>query len=133
MKSTNEQRKEAAAQSANAFTSTLGLLNKGAFPAEAGEALAEVIRAVRETGVKGKVMITLDIVPVAKTEGAQVTITPNLATKTPKLGAKARTFFTDTEGNLHRQDPNQLGMDFEIHAPAPKAEPAPKKTAGNAG
>lgn len=132
MKTTTEQRKEAASQNANAFTSTLGLLNKGAFPAEAGEALAEVIRAVRETGVKGKVLIALDIVPVAKTEGAQVTITPNLSTKTPKLGAKARTFFTDTEGNLHRQDPNQMGMDFEIHAPGPKTEPAPKAAVKNA-
>lgn len=119
---------EALADHANAFLSALQLLDKGAFPAEAGEALAEVIKAVRETAQKGSITIKLEIVPVPKTEGAQVTITPALAAKTPKLSPKARTFYTDGDGQLHRSDPNQQEFGFTIRAPKPKAETAKPAT-----
>ncbi len=122
MSKSNTSPESEAADQANAFLSALQLLDKGAFPAEAGAALAEVIKAVRETAQKGSITIKLEIVPVPKTEGAQVTITPALAAKTPKLSPKARTFYTDGDGQLHRQDPNQQELSFNVRAPKPKAE-----------
>lgn len=109
-------------EDANGFLSMLQLLDKGVFIAAAGEAQAEVLKAIRATGQKGKLTITLDIVPVPKTEGAQVSITPSLKVTTPKQSARAKLFFTDEDGTLHRNDPNQTEMSFAVKAPAAKAD-----------
>jgi hypothetical protein len=126
MKSTTKTTKP---EDANGFLSMLQLLDKGVFIAAAGEAQAEVLKAIRSTNQKGKLTITLDIVPVPKTDGAQVSITPSLKVTTPKQSARAKLFFTDEDGALHRNDPNQMEMGFTVKAPAAEDEAAKARKA----
>lgn len=67
----------------------------------------EVVRAVRETNKPGSLTLTLH----AKVErGTMVVVVPKVTTKLPAPGVSPTLFYTDEEGNVHRNDPKQLPL-----------------------
>lgn len=73
----------------------------------AGEKLHELVAAVRDTGKKGRLTLTLDV--TAMDEDTLVTVL-EVAVKCPQPPTKAAVFFADDDGNLTRTDPKQTHL-----------------------
>lgn len=73
---------------------------------EASERLAELVRAVDETGKVGTLTIVLKVKPEAG-GGTQKTIAAEIKMKKPEQPLPEAVFFSDEEGDLHRADPKQ--------------------------
>lgn len=104
------------------ITDILRDIRKGRPVEEATLALADVVRAVDETGKAGSVTITLTVKP-AKHGGPEKTLIAEVRAKKPIAEIAPAIFFSDSEGDLHRHDPAQDEMKFEdvsptVHAPA---------------
>lgn len=91
------------------FTDVLRDIRKGRVVEAASEALAEVTRAVMETGKGGTVTLTLTVKPQAKGDNA-IVVGAKVAAKAPKLDLPEAIFFADGEGSLLRDDPTQQRM-----------------------
>ena len=72
-------------------------------------ALADVVRAVDETGKEGSVTITLKIKPT-KHGGPEKTLVCEVKARKPIAEIAPAVFFSDAEGDLHRVDPRQEEM-----------------------
>ncbi len=94
------------------ITDILRDIRKGRPVEEATQALADVVRAVDETGKKGSVTITLDVVP-SKHGGPEKMLVCKIKTTKPIADIAPAIFFSDEQGDLHRVDPNQDEMKFE--------------------
>jgi hypothetical protein len=106
------------------ITDVLRDIRKGRPVEEASMALADVVRAVDETGKEGSVTITLKVKP-AKHGGPEKTLLAEVRAKKPIAEIAPAVFFSDQHGDLHRYDPRQEEMALEeadptIHA-APRA------------
>lgn len=93
------------------ITDVLRDIRKGRPVEEATLALADVVRAVDETGKEGAVTITLKIKP-AKHGGPEKTLIAEVKAKKPIADIAPAVFFSDAEGDLHRFDPRQEEMEF---------------------
>lgn len=94
------------------FTDILRQIRKGAPVEEATHALADVVKAVDETGKPGQITITLTIKP-AKHGGPEKTIIAEVKAKKPRSDIAPAIFFSNDEGDLVRVDPRQEEM--ELH------------------
>ena len=65
--------------------------------------LAELVRAVEETGDKGKLTLTLDVSKGAKL----VSVSAKVESKLPRSPLENTSFFTDERGGLHVENPRQ--------------------------
>lgn len=102
------------------FAHVLGEINRGAVADEAAAALAELVAAVRDTGRKGTVKLTITVAPFSGSEEViQVTGTVDL--KAPKPHQPASIFYADDTGSLSRNDPNALPMFTERDVPEGRA------------
>lgn len=77
----------------------------------ASERLAELIQAVDETGKGGELTLKIKVKP-AKDRGSEKTLQIEVKAKVPETDLPDAVFFSDSEGNLHRQDPAQSEMRF---------------------
>lgn len=100
----------------NTFAVTLGQLARGRVLAELGDAQRKAILAVRETGRKAKLTLTLTFDPVKNAEGEQVDIIDDIRVSTPKPTRRASIFFTEDDGGLSRTNPLQREL-FEEQKP----------------
>lgn len=73
--------------------------------------LAEVVRAVDETGKPGEVTIKLKVKP-SEHGSAEKTLLATVTSKKPIPEMQPAVFFSDADGDLHRVDPAQREMDF---------------------
>lgn len=87
---------------------TLTEQRKGRFMVEASEALAQVVKACRETGKKGSVTIKLTVRPTS----TEIMLSDGIEPKIPKPDAAASVFYDDEQGNLTREDPKQNDLPF---------------------
>ncbi len=94
------------------ITDVLRDIRKGRPVEEATMALADVVRAVDETGKEGSVTITLKIKP-AKHGGPEKTLIAEVKSKKPIADIAPAVFFSDQDGDLHRVDPNQEEMQLD--------------------
>lgn len=69
--------------------------------------LAEVVKAVKETGKKGKVSITLTVDPLPKFGESAVALKANLALSVPRPDYKQMVKFALDDGTLIGDDPKQ--------------------------
>ena len=67
------------------FSQQLAYINKGTLDAELTEALAEVIKAVRETGKKGAVTLTLNCAMLNTRDENTMKVTPKVSRTIPEL------------------------------------------------
>jgi hypothetical protein len=91
------------------ITDILREIRKGRPVEEATQALADVVRAVDETGKKGSVTITLNIIP-SKHGGPEKTLVCEVKSKKPIADIAPAVFFSDQDGDLFRVDPRQEEM-----------------------
>lgn len=94
------------------ITDVLRDIRRGRPVEEATNALADVVRAVDETGKEGSITITLKVKP-AKHGGPEKTLICEVKAKKPIAEIAPAVFFSDDSGDLHRVDPNQEEMDLK--------------------
>lgn len=93
------------------ITDVLRDIRKGRAVDQATRLLAEVVRAVDETGKGGEVTLKLKIKP-EKGGGSAKTITCEVKAKKPEADIPDAIFYSDPDGDLHRTDPAQQEMDL---------------------
>lgn len=71
--------------------------------------MADLVRAVDETGKTGTLTITFKVKP-EKGGGSQKTIACDIKAKMPESDLPEAVFFSDEDGALHRADPTQREM-----------------------
>lgn len=96
------------------FSDVVGALNGGVTHQKLNDGLAEIVKAVGNTGKPGQITLKVKIAPNGK---GGVTITDDIALKVPELPRGASVFFMDEEGNLLRRDPRQAEMFREVVNP----------------
>lgn len=105
------------------FSQQLAYINKGTLDAELTEALAEVIKAVRETGKKGAVTLTLNCSMLNTRDENTMKVTPKVSRTIPELDRADTIMFSTADGDLLRDDPAQVQMDLKVIEQAPQAAP----------
>ena len=91
------------------FTDILSQIRRGLVVTELTTALAEVCEAVIDTGKPGELTLKIKIKP-PKGQGIQVTLSPTVSAKTPKVDMPDGIFFVGAGGDLLRNDPDQKEM-----------------------
>lgn len=114
-------------KSTTSFSQQLSYINKGTLDAELTEALAEVIKAVRETGKKGAVTLTLNCSMLNNRNENTMKISPKVTRSIPELDRAETIMFSTANGDLLRDDPDQHQLDLKVIEPA--AQTAPIKLA----
>lgn len=95
------------------FAAVLRELDRGNVHDELSELLHELVEAVRETGKKGKIQLTIEVKPIKPGQVDTLVATASIAAAPPKGDPPTTVFFTDQTGNLTREDPdrdNQLPL-----------------------
>ncbi|WP_417534165.1 hypothetical protein [Marinobacterium stanieri] len=94
------------------FANTLNTMDYGVTPQELSDDLAELLRAVKDTGKQGTLTLKLTVKPESLATG-QVAIIPDVVLKAPQLPRDKAFMFMTPDGNLQREDPRQKTMKFE--------------------
>lgn len=89
------------------FAQFLQEARKGGLHTELSDELADLVHTCVETGKKGKLALTISVLP-AKDEDGTVTITDDVKVTAPKPDVRPSVFFADDEGNLSRTNPRQM-------------------------
>lgn len=89
------------------FADVLSEVNKGLVADEAATKLAELVTAVKETGKKGSLKITIEVAPFSGNDEI-VKVSGAVDLRAPRAEAPASIFYPDDSGNLSRNDPNTL-------------------------
>ncbi|EJB8473967.1 hypothetical protein HV077_21155 [Citrobacter freundii] len=105
------------------FSQQLAYINKGTLDAELTEALAEVIKAVRETGKKGDVTLKLNCAMLNTRDENTMKVTPKVSRTIPELDRADTIMFATADGDLLRDDPAQTQLDLKVIEPAPQTAP----------
>lgn len=77
---------------------------------ELGDGLHDLIARVRDTGKAGSITLTVKVKPLKENDRMFV-VSDEIKLNLPEHDRKASMFYTDAEGNLVRNDPDQ--MEFE--------------------
>lgn len=88
------------------FSDLFQSLRKGRANDEATRQVAEVMRAVAETGKAGEITVKLRFKPEAGDSG-HVKIAATVTSKAPRPELPEAIFYMDRNGGLHRDDPDQ--------------------------
>jgi ribosomal protein S28E/S33 len=99
------------------ITDILREIRKGRAVDQATRLLAEVVRAVDETGKPGELTIKLKVKP-EKGGGSQKVIQAEIKAKKPEGDIPEAVFFSDPGGDLHRSDPQQSELFSEASKPS---------------
>lgn len=91
------------------FTDVLRDHRNGRLVDQLSQRLAKVVEAVEETGKAGAITLKLKIEPNKGEEGA-FTVVPSISTSMPENDLPKALFYSDGEGNLLRESPNQRGI-----------------------
>lgn len=103
------------------FADVLLDLNAGRTHNELSEALHELTQAVKDTGRKGTLTLTIQVAQMKNTGGTLV-VSDRVAVKKPQADRVDSIFFTDSDGNLSRKDPRQLTLPEPERPESPAAE-----------
>lgn len=106
------------------FADWLTEQRKGLTHDELTDALHDLIAAVNATGKAGTLTFQVKIAPLKKT-GNVLEVTDVVKLVLPKPERDASIYFTDDEGNLSRQDPNQPSFESLREVPAPRVRDLP--------
>lgn len=112
------------------FSQQLAYINRGTLDAELTEALAEVIKAVRETGKKGAVTLTLNCAMLNTRDENTMKLTPKVTRSVPELDRADTIMFSTADGDLLRDDPSQTQLDLRV-IDKPEQPAAPIKLQSN--
>jgi hypothetical protein len=82
---------------------------KGHSHDELSEGLRDLVARVQDTGKKGSITYVVTVEPTKGTSA--LTVSDEIKLKLPEHDRQASLFFTDRDGNLQRNDPDQLTFD----------------------
>lgn len=106
------------------FADWLAIQRKGTLASELAEGMADLNRAVLETGKPGTITLTIKVKPTG--DEVSVTVSDEVKVKLPEHDRGQSIFFVDEDGNPHR---SQQVLD-EV-APHPRLSIAPGGSATN--
>ncbi len=112
------------------FADALIELSGGRTHTELSEQLHDLIAAVRDTGKKGSLTLTITVSRMKNASENTLTVTDDVKAKLPAHDRNVSVFYADADGNLTRRDPNQL--EFEHLREVPAATPIDEKKAAKA-
>ena len=99
------------------FSQTLSYLSRGSVDSELTEELAQLVKAVRETGRAGEITLKIKVQMHSAKDEDTVVITPSVNNKLPKHDMAKAIMYSTYDGDLLRNDPNQTEMNLrEIKA-----------------
>lgn len=102
------------------FLVVLSELGRGATSRELSETMRTIVSRVMDTGKTGTLMLTIKVEPMKGAE-RQYVISDQIKAKIPEHDRPASLFFSDSDGNLLREDPDQPALFEELRqAAAPK-------------
>lgn len=87
------------------FTAWLTEQRRGALNTELTDALAELVEAVQLMGRTGSLTLTIKVIP---TKGDHVGVIDDVKVNAPRPDRPESLWFVDADGNLTRNDPNQM-------------------------
>lgn len=98
------------------FAATLLEIGGGRLHTRLSEQLADVTRAVAETGKKGVLTLKIEVKPLPKADSKTLVVTGSSAAKAPEPDDASPTsvFFADDDGSLSRSDPRQLQLPLRM-------------------
>ena len=88
------------------ITDTLREMRQGNMVDEASRRLNEVVAAVEEHQRPGEITIKLKIIP----KKGYIFVSDDITTKIPEADKASTLFYATPEGNLQRNDPNQIDL-----------------------
>lgn len=92
----------------NQYSQILVQLRNGLTHEELTQKLDEVVAAVRLTGKKGSITLTVSVEPASKGSVDTLFVEDEIKVKIPEMDRGATVFFATPENGLQRQDPRQL-------------------------
>jgi hypothetical protein len=104
------------------FSQQLAYLSRGSLDAELTEALAEVVKRVRETGKAGTLTLKLRVSMLNARDENAVKVTPAVSKKLPELAPFETILFSTFDGDLLRDDPRQRRLELK-EVPTPERGP----------
>lgn len=103
------------------FSQQLAFMQQGCLDADMAERLANVVKAVVETGKQGSVSLQLKVAVRRTKSGEQIQITPVASHKAPESPLGDTIMFPTADGDLLRDDPNQRNLDLKTVHTQPTA------------
>lgn len=100
------------------FADALIELSGGRTHTELSEQLHQLIAAVRDTGKKGSLTLTITVSRMKNASENTLTVTDDVKAKLPAHDRNVSVFYADANGNLTRRDPNQLAFESLREVPA---------------
>lgn len=100
------------------FADALIELSGGRTHTELSQQLHDLIAAVRDTGKKGSLTLTISVSRMKNASENTLTVTDDVKAKLPAHDRNVSVFYADANGNLTRRDPNQLEFDHLREVPA---------------
>lgn len=101
------------------FSAFLFAQRRGATHGELTDGLAELARAVMETGKSGSLTLTIKVGKATKNGGNQLLVSDAVLVKAPTAAREESLFFFDDKNaSLSRTDPNQPALPLQ-EVPAP--------------
>ena len=85
---------------------------------ELSEGMRDLIQKVKDTGRKGSVTLKITAEPMKK-DDRMVVVSDSLKLRLPEHDRPAAVWFVDRDGNLARNDPDQLAFESLKEVPPP--------------
>lgn len=96
---------------------TLCELQNGGFMIEASQEFTRLIQAVRQTGKKGSITLTLNLKKVSRGDTPALEVQGDIKVKVPTAERSAALYFATDENLLVHNDPRQAKLLFEEAKP----------------
>jgi hypothetical protein len=106
------------------FATFLMEQNRGRTHDELSHGLRDLVAQVEDTGKKGSITLTITIEPLKGNEEA-LTVSDVIKLNLPEHNRGASIFFRGRDGNLQRDDPNQVSLFDNIPGGLREAPPPP--------
>jgi hypothetical protein len=103
------------------ITDVLREMRRGRIVEDATDALGEVVKAVDATNKAGSVTIKLTVKP-SKDGGWEKTLSAAISTSVPRPDLPDAVFFSNADGDLVRDDPDQRALFGDVE-PSGRAQP----------
>ncbi|MCH8530328.1 MAG: hypothetical protein LAT65_05710 [Saccharospirillum sp.] len=94
------------------FSEQLSYMAKGSVNDEATEKLAELVKAVRTTGKKGSITLKIDVSMLDKASEDAMRLVGSVTAKLPELENPTTVMFSTHDGDLLRDDPEQMALNL---------------------
>lgn len=94
------------------FSEQVSYMAKGSVNDEATEKLADLVKAVRTTGKKGSLTLKIEVSMLDKASEDAMRLVGSVTAKLPELENPSTVMFSTHDGDLLRDDPEQMALNL---------------------